>query len=294
MKYTKNPFNLKRRPLTGKSYPAYGHIKNITEKLLEVFFNILIKIFFINHPNKISNLFIQSLNPLATLKFQNHKLKFRTGHGRLLWRVKSFYSEEKIMVEWLKTFSKKDIFLDIGANIGIYTIPAAVNAKLVYACELDLLNTGILKENIYLNNLNQKIIILPFPALSNNTTSKIYYRDFSKGDALQSINKKSLLNTNLGKSYSSISLGFSLDYIFKNLKLKYPTKVKIDVDGNEEEVFKGASNVIFHAKEVYFEDSGLKNCEKHIKAFKNNGYKIIRSEKPEKAILGENLIFKKN
>jgi FkbM family methyltransferase len=284
---------LKFRPKSGKNYPAYGHKKKITEQLLEIFFKILIKIFFINHPNRISNLFLQSLNPLAILKFKNHKLKFRTGHGRLLWRVKSFYSEETIMTEWLKNISNKDIFLDIGANIGIYTIPAAVNAKLVYACELDLLNTGILKENIYLNNLNKKIIILPFPALSKNKTSKIFYRDFSKGDALQSINRKTLLNTNLDKSYSSTSLGFSLDYIFKNLKLKYPTKVKIDVDGNEDEVFKGASNIIFNAREVYFEDSGLKNCEKHIKAFKNNGYRIIRREKPKKAILGENLIFKR-
>jgi FkbM family methyltransferase len=281
------------RPKSGKNYPAYGHKQNITEQLLEIFFNILIKIFFINHPNKISNLFIQSLNPLAALKFQNHKLKFRTGHGRLLWRVKSFYSEEKIMVEWLKTFSQKDIFLDIGANVGIYTIPAAINAKHVYACELDFLNIGILKENIYLNNLNHKITILPFPALSNNKISKIYYRNFSKGDALQSINRKTLLNTNLEKSYSSTSLGFSLDYIFKKFKLKYPTKVKIDVDGNEDEVFKGASNVIFHAREVYFEDSGLKNCEKHIKSLINKGYKIVNSEKPKKAILGENLIFKR-
>jgi FkbM family methyltransferase len=284
---------LKVRPKSGKNYPAYGHKKKIAEKLLVIFFNILIKIFFINHPNKISNLFLQTLNPIATLKFKNYKLKFRTGHGRLLWRVKSFYSEEKIMVEWLKSISNKDIFLDIGANIGIYTVPAAVSAKLVYACELCLLNTGILKENIYLNNLNKKIIILPFPALSKNKISEIYYRDFSKGDALQSINRKTVLNTNLDKSYSSASLGFSLDYIFKNLKLKYPTKVKIDVDGNEDEVFKGGSNVIFHAKEIYFEDSGLKNCEKHIKSFKNNGYKIMKREKPEKAILGENLIFKR-
>ena len=218
---------MKARPESGKNHPAYGHKKSITEKLLEIFFKTLIKFFFINHPNKISNLFLQCLNPLATLKFKNHKLKFRTGHGRLLWRVKSFYSEEKIMVEWLKNISNKDIFLDIGANIGIYTIPAAVNAKLVYACELDLLNTGILKENIYLNNLNKKIIILPFPALSKNKISRIYYRDFSKGDALQSINRKTLLNTNLDKSYSSTSLGFSLNYIFKNLKLKYPTKLKL-------------------------------------------------------------------
>ena len=93
---------LKFRPKSGKNYPAYGHKKKITEQLLEIFFKILIKIFFINHPNRISNLFLQSLNPLAKLKFKNHKLKFRTGHGRLLWRVKSFYSEEKIMVDLRK------------------------------------------------------------------------------------------------------------------------------------------------------------------------------------------------
>jgi FkbM family methyltransferase len=281
------------RPKSAKNYPAYGHKKSISERLLEIFFKIIIKIFFINHPNKISNLFLQHLNPLATLKFKKCTLKFRTGHGRLLWRVKSFYSEEKIMPEWLSSFSNKDIFLDIGANVGIYTIPAAVNAKLVYACELDLSNTSILKENIYLNNLNKKVIILPFPALSKNKICQIYYRDFSKGDALQSINRKTLFNTNLDKSFFNYSLGFSLDYIFKNLKLKYPTKVKIDVDGNEDEVIKGALNVIFHAKEIYFEDSGLKNCHKHIMSFKKNGYKIIKREKQSKTILGENIIFKK-
>ena len=44
---------------------------------------------------------------------------------------KKFLFWGKIVVEWLKTCSKKDIFLDIVANIGIYTIPAAANAKLV-------------------------------------------------------------------------------------------------------------------------------------------------------------------
>jgi hypothetical protein len=94
------------RPKSGKNYPAYGYKKSITERLLEIFFSILIKFFFLNHPNKISNLFLQCLNPLAILKFKNHKLKFRTGHGRLLWRVKRFYSEEKIMTEWLKNCEK--------------------------------------------------------------------------------------------------------------------------------------------------------------------------------------------
>ena len=35
----------------------------------------------------------------------------------------------------------------------------------------------IIKKVKIINNLNQKIIILPFPALSNNATSKIYYRN---------------------------------------------------------------------------------------------------------------------
>jgi len=62
------------------------------------------KIFFINGDNKVSNIFIQALNPKTLIIFKNKKLMFKTGNGRLLWRAKSFHTEEKMMVKWLETF----------------------------------------------------------------------------------------------------------------------------------------------------------------------------------------------
>ena len=199
-----------------------------------------------------------------------------------------------MMINWIKNMSKNDIFLDIGANVGTYTIPAAVKCKHVYACELDPLNLGTLKENIFLNKITKNVTILPFPATSKNKIVKIFFRDNSLGDALQSINRSTPLNIVKTKNSHILNqLGFSLNYIFKEFNLPQPTKIKIDVDGNENEVFLGSKNLIFEAKEVYFEDSGLKDCEKIIKMFKKNRFKIIGRQRPFKSILGENILFKK-
>ena len=283
----------KKRPITGKKYEKYGYKPNISEMLLRKIFKFIIKIFFLNGDSKLSNIFLQLINPKTRYYFQKKNIFFRTGHGRLFWRAKTLHSEEPMMFNWIKKMNKNDIFLDIGANVGTYTIPSALNCKHVYACELDPLNIGTLKENMFLNKLTRKITILPFPATSKNKIVNIFYRDNSMGDALQSINRSTPLNiVNTKNNHILYQLGFSLNYIYKEFNLPYPTKVKIDVDGNEKEVFKGADKVIFKAKEIYFEDSGLKDCEKIIKLFKKNKFEIVSREKPLKSKLGENILFK--
>ena len=89
----------------------------------------------------------------------------------------------------------EDIFLDIGANVGIYSIPAAKMCSQVFCVELDPANIYILHSNIYLNNVTDKTVILPFAAGDKKKLEKIYYRDFSIGDALQSVGKEQLLPT---------------------------------------------------------------------------------------------------
>jgi len=285
---------IKKRPTSGKNYAKYGYSPNIIEFFFRIFFKFIIKIFFIDGNTKLSNIFLQLINPETSSIFQNKVIRFRTGHGRLFWRAKTLHTEEPMMIDWIKKMNKKDIFLDIGANVGTYTIPSAIKCKHVYACELDPLNVGTLKENMFLNKLTKKITLLPFPATSKNKMVNIFYRDHSMGDALQSINRATPLNiVNTNKNHILKQLGFSLNFIFKEFNLNQPTKVKIDVDGNEKEVFAGAYNIIFKAKEVYFEDSGLKDCEKIITLFKKNKFKIISREKPLKSRLGENILFRR-
>ncbi|WP_188051863.1 FkbM family methyltransferase [Azospirillum sp. Sh1] len=206
-----------------------------------------------------SNEFIQQLDPQYRFVWRTGNreipLCFRTGHGRLLWRAKTFLTEEPLMLEWIGGFTRSDIFLDIGANVGTYTVPAAFLAGTVYACELDPMNVSILQENLFLNGVLDTVIIFPFPCGAEKSVERIYYRDFSKGDALQSVGRESPFDTRKGKSYTARQLVLPIDAVIGEFGLQQPNKIKIDVDGNERIVLGGARDTLMKAEEVYMECS---------------------------------------
>jgi len=284
------------RPIKAEEHLKHGYVPDFIERTYRIFARFMIFLLRLKGESRYSNIFIQLLNPVFKVKWDMSKsLWFRTGHGRLLWRARTFFSEEPMMIDWIKKFTQNDVFLDIGANVGMYTIPGAYMAGIAYACELDPINIGILKENIHLNGLHNKIIILPFAAGESSKIVRVYYRDFSKGDALQSIERETVLNTFEGEGkHISLQLSFSIDKIFQDFELQQPTRIKIDVDGNEMVVFRGGAKTIFSADEIYFEDSGLRDCGQIIEEILGNGYKVLNTEIPAGSKGGRNIIFKKD
>ena len=286
-------------PTCGEKPKTYGFKPGLAERFLNLLIGAFITIFRIDGKGYISNLFIQRLNPQAEIQFEysdqtTTTLIFRTGHGRHLWRVKTFFTEEPMMIDWLRTLKPNDIFLDIGANVGMYTIPAASICQQVYACELDPVNIGILKENIHLNKAHGKVVILPFAASDKMELVDIYYRDFSKGDALQSVGRESPFRTIVGTgAHHQQQVSFPLDFIFRNLSLGAPTKVKIDVDGNERIVFAGAKSTILQAQEIYYEDSGLAESAEIVETILAAGFEIHRMEQTANQKAAKNILFKR-
>jgi len=274
---------------------VYGYNPGLSERILRIISKLLIKILRLNGSERFSNIFIQLLNPICSTiwKPTKQKIFFRTGHGRLLWRVKTFYDEEPLMIDWLTSFNTQDIFLDIGANVGMYTIPAAIQCKIVYACELDPINIGTLKENVHLNRLHQKVLIIPFGGARTTEVVDVHYRDFSKGDALQSIGRESIFNTITGEGKHMMrQLVFPLDSTIQMFNLEPPNKIKIDVDGNERTLFDGAKNIILRADEIYFENSNTEGCSYVKEQIKAAGFRIVKSEDFKVAGEGSNLLFR--
>ena len=274
----------------------YGYKAPLEERIFKYIFKILLFLLRINGRNKISNWILEEVNPFILVKSKiddSIKFKWITGHNRLLWRAKTFDTEESLMIKWLSKFRRDDIFLDIGANCGIYTLAAACKCNNISAVELDPINIGILKENLVLNNFEEKVLIIPFAAGDSNKKELIYFRSCSKSDAFQTIGKPSSLGTRLydGK-HKTTQLLFSLDYIYKEFNLKLPNKIKIDVDGNEKLVFKGAEEIILNAEEIYYEDSGFEESKEVLNKLLYNGFKILKDEKPDKTLRGRNLLLK--
>ena len=200
------------------------------------------------------------------------------------------------MINWIKKFSPNDIFLDIGANVGSYSIAALSKGSTVYSIEMDLNNSAVLFENVFLNKFYERSVILPFGVGSKDKLEKIFYRDFTVGDCLQSIGREAQIPTLKRNPFETNQPIFSLDNLFKNFSLKQPNKIKIDVDGNERFVFDGGKNVIMNADEIYYEDIGSEEDKIVIDTILKNNFYIVSEIPATNKLEGRNyinILFKK-
>lgn len=276
----------------------YGYKPTFFDKFWVGLSKIFVKTTRLNNNSRLATEICQNISPKFQVNFGTDKIEFVTGHGRLLWRAKTFHTEEPLMIDWLQGFSKKDTFLDIGANVGTYSIPAAKRASQVIAIELDPNNLFCLHRNVHLNNVHHKVIIVPFAAGTQKSILPIFYRDMSLGDALQSVGKEQSLPTKKPCPFSIRQLVYPIDDIFSDFQLPQPTKIKIDVDGNEADVIGGSLNVIKGAEEIYFEENGSEADQTFLKIILNLGFKIKHSEPcligGKKSETAKNLILEKS
>ena len=278
---------------------SYGFKPSLGRRALRTVCLSLIKALNLNGRSIFSNEFMQLLDPRIDVVLDNQKLTFRTGNGRLLWRAKSLLTEEPLMITWIRSMHRDDIVLDVGANVGIYTIPIAKRVQTVYACELDPLNIAILKENMFLNAVTENVVVLPFACGDSAKIVDVKFRGLAYGDALQLIEGGDPQNTRLGhQNHSAKVIQFSLDDIFVKLDLSRPNKVKIDVDGNEITVLQGMKDLIRGANEVYFEDSLSDSCREVVQFLLSTGFEKYQSvemfsKNNKNQIIGENIVFKK-
>jgi len=145
-------------------------------------------------------------------------------------------------LEWLDgNLRDGDVFFDVGANVGIYSIYAALRNKkaTVYAFEPEYSNLHQLKQNIINNNLFDNVI--PFAiALGNQAgLSYLHIQDLTAGAALAT-ESSDIINKSFGKDVIwKEGIGTTnLDFLFEKFGIQ-PNLIKIDVDGNEYKILQG-------------------------------------------------------
>ncbi|HSZ71492.1 MAG TPA: FkbM family methyltransferase [Cytophagaceae bacterium] len=124
---------------------------------------------------------------------------------------------------------KEDVFVDVGANVGVYTVLASgVKRARTIALEPDPDTFKNLLNNVALNHLTDKVRLLNLGVGEKKETVK-----FTKG--LGAINHIKRDEDGEGE-FNEIQIE-SLDDILKN---DNPTLIKVDVEGFETQVIKGA------------------------------------------------------
>lgn len=183
--------------------------------------------------------FVQTRIFRGKLGFFLHRkgsLDFQFGNYAYEWNVK------EVM---LKNLHSYNVFFDVGANIGTYTIMLAGSGLRTYAFEPVYSNYKALSINILLNNLESKVTAFNFGLGKETRPENFSFDPLNTGASHIASLPAETLEAEKRSIATTIQLT-RLDDIISSFDLKESDRVlmKIDVEGMESEVLQGAADFL--------------------------------------------------
>ena len=206
----------------------------------------------------------------------NLKKKYSKITGPLRSYYNYFYGEEEIkfLFKYFKNYKGNYIFVDIGANYGIYTFLFYKNSAYTYAIEP--ISTCL--EYIKKGFLNKKNIEFINKIASNKNGETVLKTPIENG--LPIYGKSSVVN-NFNNYENIICKTFIMDKYFDEIDSKKHEIIfiKIDVEGHELEVLQGAAKIISNKKSLLLVEIEKRHNKKYIEVFKyliHTGFSVDR------------------
>lgn len=207
------------------------------------------------------------------------------------FRLNSCFHEPET-VEWIEKYIKKnETVFDIGANIGAYSLVVAKysnSSNRIYSFEPNFTSYNKLCKNIILNKCES--CIFPFQiALSDKyCIDNLNYSSLEIGSAYHTLGGNKFFKDE--SKYKQQTIVYSIDKFIEDFNIPNPQHIKIDVDGIEYEILKGAKRTIlnksFRSLNVEI-DENSENYEKIIKYSESLGlifskkYTDLNADDPE-------------
>ena len=184
--------------------------------------------------------------PKAAFKYKGKKIRFFTPNRITLGRVHQILDKEPVTIDWLMSLEPGEVFVDVGANVGTYTLFAAVMRDVqVYAFEPEAQNFALLNRNITLNGLDGRVFAYPLALSDRCEVSVLHVSNLAAGTSTHSFNEAVDFNLE-PKSFpfAQGSVSFPLDELIAQGTMPVPDHMKIDVDGFEHKVVAGGMDTL--------------------------------------------------
>jgi len=212
----------------------------------------------LNKPGLLTTEIVQAINPIATVETPHGPLLCKAGHGRLLWRAQTFFTEEPHTVAWLDRLKPEDVYWDIGANVGLYAVYAAKFRRCrTVAFEPESQNYALLVENIVINSVSGNCLPAIIAMSDGTSVSRLRVRYVTKGGAFnmfegafgeggdaEPVSFQAAQGYEKHQGFEQILFGSSVDELVGKHGLPAPTHIKLDVDGLEPKIVAGAMKTI--------------------------------------------------
>lgn len=191
---------------------------------------------------------LQSLNSTGKLDFPEKEIIMDVKTVSELSRLRSC-KKEPSTVKWiLRDLRAGDVFFDIGANVGAYSLLAATSSEdniAIYSFEPSPNTFASLCRNISLNKLGGKIFPLQLALGAKTEVSRFFLSSNIAGSAEHALGEPIDMH---GNKFIPVDvqtvMSVNMDELIEIFGVFSPTHIKIDVDGFELNVLRGAKKVL--------------------------------------------------
>ena len=169
-------------------------------------------------------------------------------------RATSLLTKQPDTISWIDGFSPNSVFWDVGANIGVYSLYAALRRDTrIVAFEPAAINYFLLAANVEANRLDDHVDCLLVGLGNERAVARLEVSQFMPARSFSFRGKK-------GRPYPGrqAALMISMDQLIEDYGLPCPNYIKIDVPGLTEDVVAGGARMLQRSevREVHIECSG--------------------------------------
>lgn len=161
-------------------------------------------------------------------------------------RFKSVFQKEPETLAWIdELFSSGDVFFDVGANIGVYTLYCAAKHEgvAVFSFEPAFHNYYKLCKNVILNDF-ENVHPICLAVGDSDTLVHISLSSLEEGSASHSVAGYDSQKKAEEKTFSHFVAQNSIDKMVERGEIPIPQHIKIDVDGFEKQVVAGMRHTL--------------------------------------------------
>lgn len=173
-------------------------------------------------------------------------LAFEAPSAAARWRVNTLFTKEPGTIAWIDAMPAGSVLWDVGANIGPYSLYAGSKGHPVVAVEPLPANYAALCKGIEKSGLGRLVMPLALALGDENNTYALRFKENTAG----------LASVEVSRDLDGAQLMtpiITLDALKLVFRLPAPTHIKIDVDGSEVDVLRGAYHTLMEVASVIVE-----------------------------------------
>jgi len=182
----------------------------------------------------------------ASFVTERARLRFHATSRRGFRGEGSFGTDETDTIKLIDAMPEGSCFWDIGANIGVFSLYAALDNKAeVLAFEPAGSSFSVLNTNIELNRMSDRITGYCMAFSDETKLDVLNMESIHPGNSMQGFGTEiNQFDQTISTNFFQGAIGFSIDDFVKTFSPNLPTHVKIDVDGIEADILRGGRRVL--------------------------------------------------